>query len=130
MAANIETLETATDGKEVIDKLNEIIDWLNGTTDADRVTNIQVSGVTMTITYINGDTTTLTLQDTDTTYPMASTNNDGLMYATDTYRIGALSAQVADLNVACGAIEAYNALIEAQQQYDDGGGGDGGGYDE
>ena len=105
MAANITPFAAPAYGKDVVDKLNEIIDWLNGVTDADRVTNITVSGTTMTVTYINGDKDTISLQNT--TYSLATTSANGLMLCTNRYKIDALTAHVASLNVACGAIEAY-----------------------
>ena len=128
--ANIAQLHAAAYGKDVTDKLNEIIDWLNGVTDSDRVVNVTVSGTTLTVYYINGETDMFSLQNT--TYPMASTSQNGLMYATDTYRIDALTAMVAELNVSCGIKEAFNAYVSSHSHYVDpdsggGGGGDGGG---
>ena len=122
--ANIARLKTAAYGKDVTDKLNEIIDWLNGTTDSDRVVNVTVSGTTLTVYYINGETDMFSLQNT--TYPMASTSQNGLMYATDTYRIDALTARVADLNVSCAIEEAFNAYVDSHS-HDSGGGSDSGG---
>ena len=128
--ANIAQLHTAAYGKDVTDKLNEIIDWLNGVTDSDRVVNVTVSGTTLTVYYINGETDMFSLQNT--TYPMASTSQNGLMYATDTYRIDALTARVAELNVSCKIKEDFNAYIDSHSHDvdpDSGGGGDGGGGD-
>lgn len=124
--ANIARLKTEAYGKDVTDKLNEIIDWLNGTTDSDRVVNVTVSGTTLTVYYINGETDMFSLQNT--TYPMASTSQNGLMYAADTYRIDALTARVADLNVSCGIEEAFNAYVDSHSN-DSGGGSDSGGGD-
>ena len=122
--ANIAQLHAAAYGKDVTDKLNEIIDWLNGVTDSDRVVNVTVSGTTLTVYYINGETDMFSLQNT--TYPMASTSQNGLMYAADTYRIDALTARVADLNVSCGIEEAFNAYVDSHS-HDSGGGSDFGG---
>ena len=126
--ANIAQLHTAAYGKDVTDKLNEIIDWLNGVTDSDRVVNVTVSGTTLTVYYINGETDMFSLQNT--TYPMASTSQNGLMYAVDTYRIDTLTARVSELNVSCKIKEDFNAYIDSHSHDvnpDSGGGGDGGG---
>lgn len=127
--ANIQPLNTPNNGKDLIDKLNEIIDWLNGVTDADRVTDIQVSGTNLVVTYINGDTDELSL--VDTTYGMATTEADGLMDAHDVFRIGILAEEVSALNAACNAVEKANEAIDnippPYEPPDSGGDGDGGG---
>lgn len=126
--ANISALTTPGYGKELIDKINEIIDWINGVTDADRVTDIQVNGTNLVITYINGDSDTLPLQDT--TYGMATTEANGLMDAHDVFHIGILAEEVSVLNTACSAIEKANEAIDnippPYEPPDSGGDGDGG----
>ena len=126
--ANIQALPTPAYGKAVIDKLNEIIDWLNGVTDADRVVDITVSGQTLTVTYINGNKNVFTLPDT--TYSIATTSQNGLATTGNIATINALAQQVSALNNACHAIEVANEAIDSIPDPDDGydsGGGDGGG---
>ena len=127
--ANIALLSVPNNGKAITDKLNEIIDWLNGTTDADRVTDITVSGTKLVVTYINGESDEINLWDTS--YEVATTSTDGLMSINNLCEIGSLTKQVTALNIACAAIENANDYISSHSSDDDddsGGseGGDGG----
>ena len=127
--ANISTLNVSASGKTVIDKLNEIIDWLNGATDANRVTNIEVTGKKLKVTYINGDTESFTLQDT--TYTLASTSNDGLIKAGQVVLLEQLTKMVESLNETCSVVEKYREYVRTHGSGggdDSGGGGDGGDY--
>ena len=128
--ANIATLQVPAYGKDVIDKLNEIIDWMNGVTGADRVVDIAIRGNVLTATYINGEASTFTLPDT--TYQTATTARNGLASAGHITKIESLTQQVSTLNNACHAIEVANAAIDSIPNPDDGydsggGGGDGDG---
>ena len=123
--ANIALFTAPSNGKELTDKLNEIIDWLNGVTDADRVTDINVAGNTLTVTYINGNTDEFALPDTE--YSLANETSNGLVSAINCYKVDALTAIISALNNACAAIEAANdAIDEVNEAYDNmnnGGGG-------
>ena len=128
--ANIQTLSAPSYGKVVIDRLNEIIDWLNGVTDTNRVVDITVSGQTLTVTYINGNKNTFTLPNT--TYQIATTSQNGLATAGNIATINALTQQISALNNACHAIEVANEAIDSipdPSDDDGGGGGDGDGPD-
>ena len=127
--ANIVKLSSPAYGKDVADKLNEVIDWLNGKTDSQRVTNITVSGKTLTVTYINGDKDTFTLADT--TYTLATTIKNGLAHSSVVASITSLTRQIQALNKTCAVLESYNAYIDSHtpDPDDGGGGGDGDGPD-
>ena len=120
--ANIATLQVPAYGKDVIDKLNEIIDWMNGVTGADRVVDIAIRGNVLTATYINGEASTFTLPDT--TYQTATTARNGLASAGHITKIELLTQQVSALNNACHAIEVANAAIDSIPAPSDDDGGD------
>lgn len=64
--------------------------WINST----YIKGLSVSGRTITYTKGNGTTGTITTQDTNTTYGVATTSADGLMSASDKSKMDSLRASV------------------------------------
>lgn len=56
------------------------------------IKNITRSGTTFTATALDGTTTTFTQQDTNTTYPLASSSSNGLMSSSDKKKLDSMKA--------------------------------------
>ncbi len=107
MADIISPLTSPNDKVDLIAKLNEIIDWLNGTTVPERVTEVSLSGYKLSVKHIDGSKDTLSLQDADTTYSLVTSGRDGLMRAADVVRSNCLTDKVAMLDQTRRVLKAY-----------------------
>lgn len=93
----IEKIKYPLSGDEIIVKLNEIIDVLNNyDTAVPLVSDISVEGTVVTITYTDDKTSTVQLQDT--TYSVATEDNDGLMSSQHVIKLMELDTKVAELS--------------------------------
>lgn len=54
------------------------------------IKNVTISGRTITVTFVNGATKTLTTQDTDTTYDIATATSNGLMSTADKIKLNGI----------------------------------------
>lgn len=86
------------------------------------IKSITRSGTTFTATALDGTQTTFTQQDTNTTYPVATTSTDGLMSKTDKAKLDGLSdsgihyvpfKQVDD--TACSTTDSFNTVMSMLQ---------------
>lgn len=66
---------------------------------ANTIKSVTISGTTVTITYGDGSTKTLTTQDTNTTYSNATTSTAGLMSASDKQKLNNIAAGATNVTV-------------------------------
>lgn len=66
---------------------------------ASTVKNISISGTTITVTFGDGSTSTLTTQDTNTTYSAATTSAAGLMSASDKTKLNGIATGATKVTV-------------------------------
>lgn len=85
--------------------MNEAIKALQTKVSTDETTlnstikNITISGTTITVTFVDGSTKTLTTQDTNTTYNNASTSAAGLMSAADKVKLDGIATGATKITV-------------------------------
>lgn len=85
--------------------MNEAIKALQTKVSTDETTlnstikNIAISGTTITVTFVDGSTKTLTTQDTNTTYNNASTSAAGLMSAADKAKLDGVATGATKITV-------------------------------
>ena len=78
----ISNLSTLVGDKTVSEQIDDAFDGA--------ITGLSVSGKTITYTKGDGSTGTITTQDTNTTYSVATTNTDGLMSSTDKSKLDSI----------------------------------------
>ena len=89
---------------QLLDKINEVIDEINNyATSKPCVSNVSVSGTTLTVTFTDNSSVTHSLQDT--TYAVATTTANGLMSTSMVASLTQLGTDVAALTARVAALE-------------------------
>lgn len=103
----ISKITAPLNNSQLIGKINEIIDAVNNYANSKPcVSNVSVSGTTITLSFSDGSTATRTTQDT--TYPVATTSVDGLMSTTMVTKLNTLNTNVNSLSTRVAALEPHS----------------------
>lgn len=103
----ITKITTPLNNIELLAKINEIINEINNYANSKPcVSNVSVSGTTITLSFSDGSTATRTTQDT--TYPVATTSVDGLMSTTMVTKLNTLNTNVNSLSTRVAALEPHS----------------------
>lgn len=106
--SSIQKITTPLGNIQLLNKINEIIDEINNyATSKPCVSNVAVSGTTMTVTFTDNSTATKTLPDT--TYSVATTSANGLMSSTMVTNLNTLTSDVSSLATRVAALEPHDA---------------------
>ena len=100
----ITKITTPLNNIELLAKINEVVDEINNyATSQPCVSDVSVSGSTITLSFSDGSTITQNVQDT--VYSVATTSSDGLMSAEMVGSLNELTESVSALSTRVAALE-------------------------
>lgn len=97
-------------GDIITDKLNEVIERINGVTGSSKVSKITLANNVLTVTFLNGEKQIYNIKNT--TYTLASQDTNGLIKAEYVSTISSLITIVSSL------ISAYDGYVREKERAD------------